>query len=80
MGIFLIILSYFLVASFAFSAGFVFFEISRKNRSYSGVMKILREENKLVYSLELQEDPLMLEYKSEVVFKVETSDKSSNRE
>jgi len=42
-------------------------------------MKIIREDDKVIYSLELHEDPVMLEYKKEVVFKVETSDESSNR-
>lgn len=48
-------------------------------KSYSGTMKIIREDNKLVYSLELHDDPMMLEHVSEVIFKVETSDQSSNR-
>lgn len=59
--------------------GFIICSIFRKTRKYVGVMKIIREDEKLVYSLELLEDPIMLEYMSEVVFKVETSDESSNR-
>lgn len=53
------------------------FMLKRKSE-YSGVMKVIREENnKLVYSLELLQDPVELEYMSEVIFKVETSDESS---
>lgn len=52
----------------------------RNASSYAGIMKITRTDEKVVYSLELQEDPALLEYVGEVVFKVETSDESSNRE
>lgn len=76
MNVFLIILSYFLVASLTFILGF--FTI-KKMQSYSGTMKVIRDENKVLYSLELDEDPVMLEHKSEVVFRVETSDQSSDR-
>lgn len=54
--------------------GFGICFISRKTRDYSGVIKVIREENKLIYSLELHEDPEKLEYMNEVVFKVATSD------
>lgn len=54
--------------------------ILRKTNSYVGIMKIIREEDKLVYSLELHEDPIVLEGMNEIIFKVESSDKSSNRE
>ena len=61
-------------------AGIFTHMIFRKIRSYDGVMKIIREEDKIVYSLELREHPVVLANMSEVVFKVESSDKSSNRE
>lgn len=48
--------------------------IFRRNRSYSGVMKVIRDEDKVLYSLELNEDPIYLEHMPEIVFKVETSD------
>lgn len=51
----------------------------RAKRSYSGTLRVIREENKVLYSLELDEDPNMLEYMPEVVFKVDTSDESSDR-
>jgi hypothetical protein len=59
--------------------GFVTFTTFRKMRSYAGIMKITREDNKVLYSLELHEDPVMLQHASEIVFKVETSDESSDR-
>jgi hypothetical protein len=52
---------------------------SSKVRSYSGTIKVIRQENKLVYSLELDEDPEELEHMNEVIFKVDTSDESSDR-
>lgn len=79
MYIFLIVIGYILVASLAFIFGFIMSLVIRKTQGYSGTMKVIRDENKILYSLELHEDPIMLEHKSEVVFKVDTSDQSSNR-
>lgn len=78
MDIFLIIVNYILIPALAFVLGFLLCFIYR-NKDYSGTMKVIRDENKVLYSLELHEDPIVLEEKSEVVFKVETSDQSSNR-
>lgn len=72
-------MSYIFVANLAFLFGYVISGIIRKNKGYSGTMKVIRDENKVLYSLELSEDPIMLEHKSEVVFKVDTSDQSSDR-
>ena len=59
--------------------GFIFCTLFRRVASYSGVMKIIKEDDRVLYSLELHEDPIMLEHVTEVIFKVETSDESSNR-
>lgn len=59
--------------------GYALSMIFRHVSSYAGIMKITRTDEKLIYSLELKEDPALLEYTSEVVFKVETSDESSVR-
>lgn len=79
MNIYITVLSYFLVASLAFFIGFIISSIIRNIKSYSGIIKIIPEEEKLIYSLELHEDPIMLQHMNEVVFKVETSDESSDR-
>jgi hypothetical protein len=50
-----------------------------KKHNYAGVMKVVREENKVVFSLELFDDPMTLEHVNEVIFKVEPSDVSSDR-
>lgn len=79
MNVFLIVFSYIFIPILAFVIGYGISRIRRKTKSYSGTMKIIRDENKVLYSLELHEDPSMLEHQSEVVFKVDTSDQSSDR-
>lgn len=59
--------------------GFMLCSILRRRSGYSGVLKVIKEENGVLYSLELQDDPKLLELEDEIVFKVETSDQSSNR-
>lgn len=46
---------------------------------FDGVIKVLRDEDRLIYSLELHEDPAMLEHMNEVVFKVSPLMESSDR-
>jgi hypothetical protein len=41
-------------------------------QAFDGVMRVTRNEEKTVYSLELHEDPDMLAFKPEVIFKVVT--------
>jgi hypothetical protein len=74
MNIFITVFSYLLVFSLAFLLGFVFANAFRSNKNHSGVIKVIEEENKTLFSLELDEDPLMLKHKSEAIFKIETSD------
>jgi phosphate/sulfate permease len=74
MNVFLIVFSYILIPILAFVIGYRISHIRRRIKSYSGTMKVIRDENKVLYSLELSEDPSMLEQKSEVIFKVDTSD------
>jgi hypothetical protein len=50
------------------------------HQSFSGTMRVIRGEDKTVYSLELEEDPEMLAYKPEVIFRVITTEVDSNRE
>lgn len=60
-------------------AGFALCLTLRRLHSYDGVMKIIREEDKLIYSLELNEDPAIFKSMREVVFKVETSEELEAR-
>lgn len=73
------VLIYILVISLSFSLGFILGSLFKNIKNYSGTIKVTREENRVLYSLELDEDPSMLEFMPEVVFKVETSDESSDR-
>lgn len=76
MNVFLMVISYILVFILGFIVSFLYI---KKIKDYSGTMKVIRDEDKVLYSLELHEDPIMLEQKREVVFKVDTSDQSSDR-
>lgn len=41
-------------------------------QTFDGIMRVIKDEEKTVYSLELHEDPDMLAFKPEVIFKVVT--------
>lgn len=44
----------------------------RSMKSFDGIMRVIKNEEKTVYSLELHEDPDTLAFKPEVIFKVIT--------
>ena len=65
-----------------FALGFFVCFMTKRNQEHSGVMKIIRDDNKTVYSLELFDDPELLENRNKVIFKVhnyESSNESSDR-
>jgi len=41
-----------------------------KNRMYSGTINVMKTDDKIVYSLELEHDPEELQHKQDVKFKV----------
>jgi hypothetical protein len=41
-----------------------------KNRMYSGTINVMKTDDKIIYSLELEHDPEELEHKQDVTFKV----------
>lgn len=50
-------------------------------QTYSGILRVIKGEGKTIYSLELKEDPELLAFKPEVVFKVVTlMEENSDRE
>lgn len=51
-----------------------------RNKSYSGIITVTRTPDKTLYSLELNDDPEMIAYVPEVVFKVITTDEEADRE
>jgi hypothetical protein len=79
MNILLAFISGFIVFIAGFLFGYMMRNFLRNARYYVGVIKVTREENRILYSLEFDEDPSELEKMNEVVFKVETSEESSDR-
>lgn len=65
---------YTIIAFVVFIAGFILgyvvrFGLSRAKK-YAGVLRVTKEEDKRVYSLEIVGDPSDLEFEDEIVFKV----------
>lgn len=56
--------------------GFVIHMLARRLHNYDGIINVTRTDEKLIYSLELHEDPEALEFMDEVIFKVAKSDQS----
>jgi hypothetical protein len=53
--------------------GFVLRKWLIDQKSHSGVIYITRDEDKILYSLELKENPEELVFMDEVIFKIDTS-------
>ena len=53
-------------------AGYMLCHWARSMKSFDGVMRVIKHEDKMVYSLELHEEPDTLAFKPEVIFKVVT--------
>lgn len=79
MNVVLLIFGAIIIFSIGVVLGFILCSILRRRSGYAGVLKVIKEGNGVLYSLELQDDPESLELEDEIVFKVETSDPSSNR-
>jgi hypothetical protein len=62
-----------------FWLGFLLHYMLVRLRDYSGVIRITREQDKVVYSLELENDLEELEHVDTVTFRVENSDESFDR-
>lgn len=59
-----------------FDAGYLYNRWKMRRDGYSGVMIVTKEGEKTLYSLELWDLPEMLEFKKEVIFKVQESESS----
>ena len=46
---------------------------------YDGDLLIIKDDDKIIYSLELHDDPEMMEFKNELIFKVKPLEESSDR-
>jgi hypothetical protein len=62
-----------------FWLGFLLHYTLVRLRDYSGVIRIIREQDKVVYSLELDDNLEQLEYVDTVTFRVENSEESFDR-
>lgn len=77
------ILVYLLIGIFAFCLGVIFWGMFlNRFRHYAGTIVVSYDEEleKLLYSLELETDPDALQYETEVIFRIDASGKSRNRE
>jgi hypothetical protein len=68
------------VLYFGLVIGFLVCELMRRNRTISGTIYVIRTDEKTLYSLELTEDPEMIEFKKKVVFKVDNSKDGLDRD
>lgn len=76
MGILWLILAY----SFGVWMGFLLRAWIAHREQYSGTIHITHSEEKTLYSLELNEYPETIEFKKQIVFKVDASEESLNRD
>jgi len=59
--------------------GFVLRKWIVDRSGYDGDLLIIKDDDKIIYSLELHEDPEMMEFKNELIFKVKPLEESSDR-
>lgn len=74
------ILWYVLVFSAGVWAGFLLRAWVAHRHSYDGKIVVTHSRNKTLYSLELEDYPDKIEFKKEVILKVDASNESLNRE
>ncbi len=78
----MILVYLFAVFIFGVIVGISFCMVFKRASSYDGIIKINKkdDEDKTLYSLEINENLMVLADGDTVIFKVETSSESSNRE
>lgn len=74
------ILIYFLILNIGFVIGFLLKALLFRMDRYSGNIFIFKNEEKTMYSLELDEDPENLALKKEVLFRIKTSEENLIRD
>ena len=74
------ILWYILVFILGTWAGFIIRHWLQYRTSYDGKIVITHENHRTLYSLELEDYPDTIEFKKEVILKVDTPEESLNRE
>jgi hypothetical protein len=61
------------------AVGFILRKWLFSRREYTGSIYVTRNEDRILYSLELDENPEELEFRDEVIFKVKTSEENLKR-
>lgn len=74
------ILWYILVFSFGLWIGFLLRAWIAHREQYSGTIHITHSEKKTLYSLELDEYPESIEFKKQIVFRVDASEVEPSRD
>lgn len=76
------ILIYVLILLVGLIVGFLFNQWApRRFRKYTGTMFVYKEdEETTTYSLELNDNPESMQFKKEITFKIDASQKSPNRD
>lgn len=74
------ILWYVLIFWLGVWAGFLTRALLGRLRSYDGTIVVTHDRNRTLYSLELEDYPDKIEFKKEVILKVDASDEILNRE
>jgi hypothetical protein len=74
------ILWYILVLWLGIFLGFFLHGVLGRIRSYDGTIVVTHEQHRTLYSLELEDYPDKIEFKKEVILKVDASDENLNRE
>ena len=74
------ILIYILIFLLGIFVGFLIKRWLVRRASYSGTIYVTHDQEKTLYSLELADYPEKLEFKKEVVFKVDASEENIIRE
>jgi hypothetical protein len=74
------ILWYFLFLWLGIFIGFFLHGVLGRLSSYDGTIIVTHNRNKTLYTLELEDYPDKIEFKKEVILKVDASDENLNRE
>ena len=69
----------FIIYCAGMAVGFVIRGWIMSKAGYDGIINVDKENGKIVYTLEFKDDPDNIQYMKEVIFKIKTSDESSDR-
>jgi hypothetical protein len=67
----------FIIYCAGMTVGFVIRGWILSKADYDGIINVEKNDGKIVYTLEFKDDPDKIQYMKEVIFKIKTSDESS---